>query len=150
VTRARCATRTCAIRELCAADYTPEQIEAWTYPKKPEHYVSPITNGQVFVAEIDGRLVGFSEFSEDEIRAVYVHPKFARKGIGSALFRRVAEELMLRGVVKAWLHASLTSVPFYSAMGCRAGEKLSHLLSSGMEIPCVLMTIEFRNEAVRE
>ena len=138
-------THVSAIRILCRDAYTPEQIEAWAGPRKPEDYRKPITDGQLFVAEVAGRVVGFGEFSKEEVRAVYVHPEFGRRGIGTALFRRVVEALGKLGVEKASLDASITSVPFYLAMGCKAGVQQIHRLGSGVEIPCVPMTVEIRN-----
>ena len=128
-----------AIRILCRGAYTPAQIEAWAGPRTPEDYLDPISNGRMFVAEVDGRVVGFGEFMKEEIRALYVHPDYTRKGIGRALFQHIVEEMKARDIEKAWLHASLTSVPFYSAMGCTRGEEQNHCLSSGVEISCIPM-----------
>lgn len=133
-----------AIRILCCGSYTPEQIEGWAGPRKPDDYLDPISNRRMFVAEVEGRVVGFAEFLREEVRAVYVHPDFARKGIGRALFQRIVEEMRARNVEKAWLNASLTSVPFYSAMGCKEGKEQKHRLSSGVEISCLAMEIEIQ------
>src|SRR5687767_13662100 len=54
-----------SIRVLCAADYTPQQIEAWAGRKKPELYRQAMTDGgeTMFVA-VDERehIIGFVAF----------------------------------------------------------------------------------------
>lgn len=131
-----------AIRVLCRGDYAAAEIEAWAGPRKPEDYLGQISGGRIFVAEADGKIAGFAEFSGEEIRAVYVRPEFVRGGVGRALFTRVLAEMKARGVRIAQLDASITSVPFYTAMGCAPGAPLRHRLSSGIEIACVSMSVD--------
>src|ERR1019366_9138503 len=110
-----------AIRELCTRDYTLEQIEAWAGPKTPGDYLEPIRSKRLFVAEQAGRIVGFGDYhaTKNEISAVYVDPDFGGQGIGRALFLVVTGELKARGFSHGELDASLNSVGFYEAMGCR-------------------------------
>src|SRR4051812_35349674 len=77
-----------SIRGLCAADYTPEQIEAWAGRKKPELYSRAMSEGgeTMFVAIDDaGRIVGFVAFKQAEIYGLYVAPEAVGRGAGSAL-----------------------------------------------------------------
>jgi putative acetyltransferase len=136
-----------SIREICSRDYTPEQIEAWAGPKKREFYLEPIRNGRLVVAERAGRVVGFGDYeaTKNEISAVYVHPDFAGQGIGRALFQVVIDALKARGFVHADVDASLNSVPFYQAVGCRIVEQRLHYFRPGVSIPCVRMTIDLDN-----
>lgn len=131
-----------AIRELCVSDYSLPQIVAWSGPKRPEDYHRPIFEQRLLVAEAEDRIAGFGEFGTKEIHALYVHPHFTRKGVGTLLFQRLIAELESRGVAHITLEASLTSVPFYRAMGCTAGAPFNHCLRSGVEIPCVRMTFD--------
>src|SRR4051812_13209793 len=81
-----------SIRVLCAADYTPEQIEAWCRPKAPEKYRLAMTEGgeTMFVAVDEvGSLAGFSSFKGDELYAIYVAPDSVRRGIGRRLLETV-------------------------------------------------------------
>ncbi len=82
-----------SIRELCARDYTPEQIEAWAGPKLAAHYLEPIRGGRLIVAEQAGRVVGMGDYhvTANEICAVYVDPDFGGQGIGRALFQAVTD-----------------------------------------------------------
>jgi putative acetyltransferase len=132
-----------AIRELCSEDYDQIQIEAWAGPRKPTDYLKPISSGRLFVAEIDNKVVGFSEYDEEtkELKAVYVNPDYARRGIGTALFTHACDEARAEGLDSLWLDASLTAVPFYLAVRCERQQDTRHRLMSGVELGCVRMTI---------
>ena len=133
-----------SIREICSRDYTPEQIEAWVGPKRAAHYLEPIRGQRLWVAERDGRVVGLGDYhaTRNEICAVYIHPDFVGQGIGRALFQVVTRELKARGFSEAVLDASLTSVGFYEAMGCRKIEESQHMFRPGVFIPCVRMAVQ--------
>ncbi len=47
--------------------------------------------GEVWVAELDGQVAGFLALSDDEVTWTYVHPRFYRRGVGTALLRQVTE-----------------------------------------------------------
>jgi putative acetyltransferase len=132
-----------AIRELCSKDYNQVQIEAWAGPRKPTDYLKPISSGRLFVAELGNKVVGFSEYDGDtkELKAVYVNPDYARRGIGTALFIRACDEARAEGLDSLWLDASLTAVPFYLAVRCERQQHTTHRLMSGVELACVRMTI---------
>jgi putative acetyltransferase len=132
-----------AIRELCSKDYNQIQIEAWAGPRKPTDYLKPISSGRLFVAELGNKVVGFSEYDGEtkELKAVYVNPDYARRGIGTALFIRACDEARAEGLDSLWLDASLTAVPFYLAVRCERQQHTTHRLMSGVELACVRMTI---------
>jgi GNAT superfamily N-acetyltransferase len=135
-----------AIRELCSVDYDQTQIEAWAGPRRATDYLKPISRGRLCVAELDSKVVGFSEYDNKtrELKAVYVNPDYARRGIGKALFTYACDEARAEGLDALWLDASLTAVPFYLAMQCRRQQGTTHRLMSGIELLCVRMTINLR------
>ena len=96
------------------------------------------------MAEHVGEVIGFGQYYEvnEEICAIYVRPDFVRRGVARALFLKVADELRAKGLSRVWLDASLTSVPFYLAMGCREVEKQDHTLGAGISIPCVKVSLD--------
>jgi putative acetyltransferase len=135
-----------AIRELCSVDYDQTQIEAWAGPRKATDYLKPISRGRLFVAELDSKVVGFSEYDNKtkELKAVYVNPDYARRGIGKALFKYACDEARNEGLDALWFDASLTAVSFYLAMRCRRQQGTTHRLMSGIELLCVRMMIDLR------
>jgi putative acetyltransferase len=135
-----------AIRELCSADYSQTQIDAWAGPRKATDYLKPISRGRLFVAEVGSKVVGFSEYDRKtrELKAVYVNPDYTRRGIGRALFTHACDEARAEGLEALWFDASLTAVPFYLAVRCRGQKDTTHRFMSGVELLCVRMTINLQ------
>lgn len=132
-----------SIRELCAALYPPEVIEAWAAPRKAEHYSQSIRTKDYFVAEdAEGTVVGFSVLCRErcEVDAVYVHPAVKRRGLGMRLLRALEELARASGIETLRLNASLNGVPFYERAGYEWLEPGAHRLPNGVEIACVLMS----------
>lgn len=130
-----------SVRELCSADYTPSQIQAWAGHRTVEDYRERIKSGPFYVAEIDGKLVGYARFrpSTNELCSIFVDPDHARQGIGTALLREVCEGGVRRGLTHFWLDASLTAVPFYESGGFVREQDTVHAFS-GVDLECVRMT----------
>ena len=130
-----------SIRQVCAADYSARQIEAWASPARIEQYQFAIARHEFHVAVASAIVIGFSELDRErgEVKAVYVDPAWLRRGVGSALLaelERVAREVRLG---ELQLEASLTAQPFYLAAGYCAVRRATHILSSGEGLSCVQM-----------
>ena len=134
-----------AVRGLAAADYPPDVIDAWAPLPISDEAVDRIAAASPeqirLVAEIGGEIVGIGEIVPDlnELRACYVVPKVARKGVGSALVREIEQIARERGLPHLQLDASLTSEPFYLSLGYTLRERGEHVLSSGLTMVCVKM-----------
>jgi putative acetyltransferase len=131
-----------SIRGLCAADYTPEQIEAWCRPKAPEKYRKAMTEGgeTMFVAvDEDGSLAGFASVKGEELYCLYVAPDSVRRGVGRSLLTTVESAAREAGAGQLRFRSTLTALPFYVRCGYQTGEQTGALMS-GVEIPCVWMT----------
>ena len=57
------------------------------------------------------------------IRAFFVHPGWARRGIGRAILQRCEKAIQLAGFRSVELVATLTGVPFYAACSYSQGER---------------------------
>jgi GNAT superfamily N-acetyltransferase len=93
-------------------------------------------------ATVDGpRVVGYGRLSRADgvVEAIYVDPAFARRGIGAALFAALEDDARARGLPGLTLEASLNSVPFYAAMGCRERGPDRHGLAPGVAATFVVM-----------
>jgi putative acetyltransferase len=134
-----------SIRTLCAKDYTQEQIDAWAGWKSPEKYRDAMAAGEVFfVAEVEGRVIGFSVLFGDEVKAVYVHPDQVGRGVGRRLLDAVEDEARSCGVAELKLTSTLTSVRFYESCGYAKGDLHQHPVSGGVMLPCVHFTKRLR------
>jgi putative acetyltransferase len=134
-----------SIREVCAGAYTPEQIEAWAGPKRPENYVRAMDRGeQLWVAEDDSRwIVGFARLDRDVLMGLYVAPAALRRGIGSALLRAAEAHALASGVETLRLNATLNAVAFYASQGYVAGERISRAMG-GVDVPSIRMSKRLR------
>jgi GNAT superfamily N-acetyltransferase len=149
-------------RALCSADYPPAVVEAalgtaWGCDTEL------IRDGTYFVAESDGRLAacgGWGKrktlFGSDKqvgresalldpdidaarIRAFFVHPDFARRGLARQLLAMCEREATAHGFRAAELMATLTGVPLYRACGYEGAERVEFPLPGGLRIAFVPM-----------
>ena len=74
-----------------------------------------------------------------KIRAFFVHPSWARKGIGRILLRACEEAAYKAGFTKLEMAATLPGVPLYSACGYKEGDHFSIALSNGEQLPLIRM-----------
>jgi GNAT superfamily N-acetyltransferase len=152
-------------RALSREDYSPEQIEAalgtaWGVDTQL------IADNTYFVVQCGQHIVacgGWSRrktlFGSDaradrepalldparepaKIRAFFVHPAWARKGIGRALLERCEAEATAEGFQACELMATLPGRRLYAACGYRAGEPMQYLLEGGLTIEFVPMRKE--------
>ena len=73
------------------------------------------------------------------IRAFFVDPTFARRGVATLLLERCESEARRRGFSRAALMATLPGVKFYAARGYLAGAPVQHDLGGGKTIEFVPM-----------
>jgi putative acetyltransferase len=137
-----------AVRAFCAPHYGAAEIEAWTAPRPRRHYEDAIREVEFYVAEEDGRVVGFARLNPatGEVEAVYVGPAVARRGVGLSLLRAVEGRARAHGLTRLHLCAALNAVPFYERGGYARGELTAHRLPGGVEIACVSMTKELTHD----
>ncbi len=152
-----------SVRGLQAAYYSPERIEAalGTVFAVDRQL---IRDGTYFVAEAEGRVAGCGGWSrrpslcggdhgrtepEGELdlardaarlRAFFVHPAWARRGIGRAIVRHCEREIAAAGFQRIELSATLAGEPLYAAMGYAAAERSEFEMPGGLRLPVVRMT----------
>jgi len=129
-----------SVRQIAAADYTPEQLNAWA-PEKLDREVwkNRITANRPFVAELDGRIVGFADVQPTgSVDTFFVAGDAPRRGIGRALMERIFLEAAEQGIVELTSHVSLTAQPFFAKFGF---EVVEHRLRElrGQVLPYALM-----------
>lgn len=123
-----------------------------------------VQDGTYFVATLDGELagcggwsrrntmyggdqrpVGSAAFLDPEkdsarIRAFFVAPTAARKGVGRALLVACTSAALNAGFRSLTLMATLPGVPFYAALGFRADEAVVDALPDGTMLRFVRMS----------
>ena len=149
-------------RGLSRPDYTDAQVEAalgTAFGVDSEL----IRDGTFFVAEADGVIVGCGGWSRRRtlfggdaqpgrrselldpsndaarIRAFFVHPGWARRGIGRAILERCEAEARAHGFRTAELLATLPGHRLYRVLGYEGDERVTHELPGGVTIDFIPM-----------
>ena len=151
-----------SVRRLQAHDYTPAQIEG---ALRSVFGVDSrlIDDRTYFAAEDQGTLVGCGGWSrrrtlfggdhyaerEDalldprvdaaKIRAFFVHPDWARRGIGTMILVACERAALAAGFTRLEMGATLTGVPLYHARGYVATDRIAVPLPGGESLPIVRM-----------
>jgi GNAT superfamily N-acetyltransferase len=81
------------------------------------------------------------------IRAFFVRPDFARRGIGTAILNACEEAAANAGFTELELVATLAGVPLYRRGGFRATEPLDIALPNGLTMPALRMRKSIRHTA---
>jgi len=155
-----------SVRGLQAEDYTPTQIEsalATVFGVDSQL----IADGTYFVVEAKehdrATIAGCGGWSkrktlygsdhwtgrEDElldtqvdaakIRAFFVHPSWARRGVGSLILKACEDAAAAAGFTRCEMGATLTGVKLFGAKGYVALENISVPLKNGEGLPVVRM-----------
>ena len=74
------------------------------------------------------------------IRAFFVHPDWARRGIGKALLATCEDAAKRQGFSRFELVATLAGIPLYTVCGFTAGERFEYPLVNGEFLPLVRMS----------
>jgi N-acetylglutamate synthase-like GNAT family acetyltransferase len=140
-------------RGLGQRDYSPRQIEAaigtaWAVDRQL------IQDGTFWIAEVSGEIIGCGGWSRRRavagasatvtetdvlspandaarIRAFFVHPRWARRGIGTALLKQCEEEARAAGFRSVELLATLSGERLYASRGYSSGEPYEFPLGRG-------------------
>ncbi|HEV7645032.1 MAG TPA: GNAT family N-acetyltransferase [Pyrinomonadaceae bacterium] len=73
------------------------------------------------------------------IRAFFIHPNWARKGIGTAILDACEDEARAHGFTSAEMMATLPGVKLYAVRGYAGDEKVGVPVGDGVEIECIRM-----------
>jgi putative acetyltransferase len=133
-----------AVRGIAAKDYPTSVVEAWARPitdQMIEQFLANRDREVRLVAEIDGEPVGIGAIviGNSELRACYVAPSAARRGVGSALVAKIEQIAREHRLDYLELESSITAEPFYSALGYRVESRGEHILSAGVPMVAVKM-----------
>ena len=151
-----------SVRTLQAAYYSPAQVAAALGPVfgVDRQLVSDQT---YFVAEQNNQIVGcggwsrrramfggdrdragedarlYPKFDPARIRAFFVHPRWARRGIGRGILLACETAIRAAGFSTAELVATLAGEPLYAALGYTVMERYEVPLPNGLNLPVVRM-----------
>ena len=151
-----------SVRALQSTYYSQAQIEAALGPVFGVDR-QLIRDGTYFIAEQDGVIIGCGGWSkrralyggdrsrerEDElldperdaarVRAFFVHPDWARRGIGRSIMAACERTIRESGFSTVDIVATLAGEPLYALFGYAVVERYEIAMVSGMSLPVVKM-----------
>ncbi|HEU5430513.1 MAG TPA: GNAT family N-acetyltransferase [Thermomicrobiales bacterium] len=81
-----------------------------------------VPSGEVAIAEVDGRVVGFAAVGDGWLHHLYVHPKWQGRGVGSALLTEAQRRSS--GGLQCWVfQRNVRARSFYESHGFRLVEE---------------------------
>lgn len=159
----------CSVRGLQTADYSQAQING-ALGTLLGIDTQLIRDQTYFVVEVSGRIIACGGWSrrktlfgsdgradrEDalldpetdaaKIRAFFVHPDWARRGVGTAILAHCESAAEMAGFTRFEMGATLTGVQLYLARGYRVLDRIEAPLPNGEVLPIVRMA----KDAVKE
>ena len=158
-----------SVRSLAPGFYTPSQIDsAMRHMFGVDTQL--VADGTYFVIEVDGvpaacggwsgrqTLFGGDQHKAHDhhstdaavdpvsmparIRAFFVHPDFARRGLATQLYEHCARKARTAGFRALELMGTLPGVPLYLRLGFRVEEEVDVALPDGVVVPCRRMRRE--------
>jgi GNAT superfamily N-acetyltransferase len=154
-----------SVRVLQAGDYTPAQMEGalgtvlgvdTQLIRDRTYFLAETTGDPVRIAGCGGWSMRKTLFGADrgpnrepdlldprtdaaKIRAIFVHPDFARRGLGSLILASVEDAARQHGFTRFEMGSTLTGVPLYRLKGYIEVERLAVPLANGESLPVVKM-----------
>lgn len=92
----------------------------------------------VYAASRDSELLD-PKLDAAKIRAFFIHPDFARKGIGTMILETCEREARAHGFKSAEMMATLPGVKLYAIRGYTQGEEVKVPVGENVDIICVKM-----------
>ena len=151
-----------SVRGLSGRDYPRAQIESAL-----EHVLGVdsqlVADGTYYVIESDGAIVAAGGWSARQtlyggdqskgetdlaidpttsparIRAFFVHPDYARRGLARKIYDACEDAARVRGFRRFELVATMPGVPLYRALGFTDIEPVNVALPDGPSLPCIRM-----------
>ena len=146
-----------SLRELGSRYYSRRQIEAFlTCVGTMDDFV--IDEGTYYLVEAEhgiaasggwsrrrpnhANVPGMSVLGDPDVatvRSIFVHPAFARRGLGRMLMNRIEDEVQVAGYAEVELTATLSGEPLCVALGYEERGRIALDLPGGMTFPGIVM-----------
>src|SRR5947208_8515314 len=152
-----------SVRALQAPHYSPAQMDAALGPVFGVDR-QLIRDGTYFVVENGSQIVGCGGWSKRRslyggdrhrakadpeldptrdaarVRAFFVHPAWARRGIGRSIMSACERAIIAAGFSKVDIVATLAGEPLYASFGYTVVERYEIPMTGGISLPVVRMT----------
>lgn len=104
-----------AVMRGAVGEYSEDERKAWA--RAAPKVAARIGTQPLWVAEVDGQVVGFASVARDVLELIYVHPDWMRQGIGSKLMDACKDHVRAAGYKTMASWVSHTARPAFEASG---------------------------------
>ncbi len=108
---------TAALQVSNAQDYPPDVIAQVQQNFTPVHILGFLSQREVYVATLKGRVVGTASLDRQVVRSVFVELGLQGSGIGKKLMSTLENLAAQKGYSELKVPSSITAEGFYRAMG---------------------------------
>ena len=106
-----------AVREIASRDYTPAQIDAWAQVERDKWAVKRLSR-PTWIALIGEEPVGFADLEPNgHLDMMYVDAAHQRKGVATALLKKVEAAAAELDLSRIFTEASITARAFFEHHG---------------------------------
>jgi putative acetyltransferase len=114
-----------SVEELAREDYSEAQVEAWAALANDEAgFAARLASELTIVALVSGEIAGFASLKgADHLDMLYVHPAFARRGVGTGLCEAMEKLAGARKAAMLTADASDCAQSFFAARNYAAQQR---------------------------
>ncbi|MDZ7813372.1 MAG: GNAT family N-acetyltransferase [Ideonella sp.] len=98
---------------FCAAHYSEEHLAEWFLGRSESIYQDALHAGRIWLAEADGRVLGFVEAIPGEVTLLFVVPDASGQCVGQQLLEHGVRMAAAMGQGQVTVIATLNAVSFY-------------------------------------
>lgn len=103
--------------EVNSKDYPEHIINNMCNLYTSDHLIKIAEERDIYVAELNGKIIGTASLEGGIICAVYVNIDYHKRGVGKKLIAFIEAAAKNNSIDLLRIHASLTSLNFYYALG---------------------------------
>jgi GNAT superfamily N-acetyltransferase len=137
--------RRAAVMSECLNAYPLDQLEQWTGGTASRAFADAVEE-RLLVATVDEHVAGTGmiDLTTGKIDAIFVHPAYMKRGIGTAMVRHLETLARSQELRELKLDSTLNAAPFYRSLGFEGDEVAPYQSPRGLTMDCVPMTKRLR------
>ena len=111
-----------SVKAFCAAHYSEAHLAEWFLGRSAAIYQDALHAGRIWLAEADGRVLGFVEAIAGEVTLLFVAPDASGQCVGQQLLEHGVRLAAAMGQGHVTVIATLNAVSFYERHGFQSVE----------------------------
>ncbi len=133
-----------SIRGTSPGFYSRAELESWASGLHMDRYAWAMNfaDERYVLAEVEGEggnLAGFCSWLPGEVKGLYIHPAWLRRGVAGALMDHAERAIIAAGAMRIHLGASRIARPFYEKRGYRMVRRLEWKSRGGLVMEAFAM-----------